>query len=283
MGLHLPGVECKIVSGGRFRIDGGAMFGVVPKVLWERKLKPDEQNRISMDTNCLLVRTGGQNVLVDSGYGDKFSQRQREHYALEGSQTLTASLWNIDLRPGDVDGVILTHLHFDHAGGCLVTDESGRLRPAFPRARYFVQKTEWQDAMSGAPELVGAYFKQDFVPLEEAGVIEFLEDDAEPFPGIRCRVTGGHTAGHQILNLGHGERRAVYLADLCPTTAHLQTLWTMAFDTSPLDIRRVKPSVLGEIVDQDGVAIFAHDPHVKAARLARHPKRQFVVSEVLEI
>jgi len=282
MALSLGQLELHTVSGGSFCLDGGSMFGVVPKTLWHRKCPADERNRIAMDTNCLLVRTAKYIALIDSGYGDKSGERQRDHLALQSGQVLLNNLAKLDVQPEDVDVVIPSHLHFDHAGGCTVQDASGRLRPAFPRARYLVQRSEWEDATSDLPELAGTYLPEDCLPLEEAGVLELIDGDAQLLPNIACQVTGGHTRGHQILLLGTTDQRAVYLGDLSPTSAHLPTFWTMAYDQNPLVTRRIKPHILGQASDDNWVVFFDHDPNVKAARLRRDEKQHFAVREVLD-
>ena len=283
MGIKLGDLDLQFVSGGQMRLDGGTMFGVVPKVLWQRKCQPDARNRILLDTNCLLVRGQKRNVLIDTGYGTKGSRRHRNNYALEDGRRLLTNLskWGVD--PGDIDVVILTHLHFDHAGGCTVRDKSGRLRPTFPRARYLIQRSEWEDACADLPELEGAYMKQDCVPLEEAGVLDLIDGRTEVLPGMTCCLTGGHSRGHQILYLTMGMQRVVYLGDLCPTSAHLPVLWTMAYDQYPLDVKRLKAQVLSEAADNHWPVLFDHDPVIQAAILGRDAEQQFVVRDVVSV
>src|SRR5262249_2250054 len=160
---------------------------------WERKSPPDERNRILLETNCLLVRTGAANVLIDTGYGSNCSPRERENFSLQGGAPLIENLAAMGVTPEDIDWVVLTHLHFDHAGGCTIADQRGRLRPAFPRARYVVQEREWSDATGRKPELAGAYFDRDFVPIQEANQLLLVEGDSDVIPGISTRLTNGHT------------------------------------------------------------------------------------------
>src|SRR5687767_12733714 len=162
MSIRIDHLELTSVSGGKLWIDGGNMFGVVPRALWEKRCSPDARNRILLETNCLLVRAAGQLVLVDSGYGQKLDEKARENYAAEEGNPLLRNLATIGVSPQDVTAVVLTHLHFDHAGGCTLIDESGKPRPVFPRARHFVQRIEWDDATGNAPELAGSYFPRDF-------------------------------------------------------------------------------------------------------------------------
>lgn len=283
MSLSIGDLTVACVSGGHLRLDGGSMFGVVPKALWQRRSAPDDQNRILLATNCLLVRSPTQTVLVDTGYGGKASDRDRQHFALECENVLVNNLAAIGVEPEHIDLVILTHLHFDHAGGCTANDSSGQPVPVFPRARYVIQQHEWDDATADLPELTGNYFKRDFLPLQEAGQLELIDGEAELIPGLTCRLTGGHTRGHQIIHLSSGGHQAIYPADLCPSTAHLRTFWTMAYDQYPLALRRIKPRVLGDAADQQWLVIFDHDPQVQAAYLTRDPKQEFAVRERVAI
>lgn len=269
--------ELNVVSGGRLRFDGGSMFGVVPKALWERKAPADEHNRIAMDTNCLLVRGGGRTMLVDTGYGTKLSAKLRGLFSLEEGDVLVENLARHGVQPQDVDTVILTHLHFDHAGGATRRNADGQLVPTFPQARHVVQRVEWDTAAGGARELGDAYPPENFLPLEETGVIELLDGDTDIAPGVRLQVTGGHTAGHQAVLIESGGRTAFCPVDLCPMRAHLKQLWCMAFDLFPLDSRRRKAEWLGRAADERWLVVWSHDPEVVAGYLQRDARAEFVV------
>jgi glyoxylase-like metal-dependent hydrolase (beta-lactamase superfamily II) len=259
--------EIHLVSGGGFSLDGGAMFGVVPRPLWERLAPPDDQHRIPLQTNCLLVRAFGRTILVDAGYGGKAPNSVREQYSLEPGEPLLTSLLAMGVTREMVDVVVLTHLHFDHAGGGTRFDSRGDIEPTFPNATYFVQRTEWEDAVAQYPELCGTYFRKDFLPLYEGGQLQLLDGDALVAPGIQVMLVGGHTRGMQIVYLEHRARGAVFLADLCPTWRHLPTPWTMAYDQCARDVRRVKPSVLQRAARERVVAVFGHDEAIPAATL----------------
>jgi glyoxylase-like metal-dependent hydrolase (beta-lactamase superfamily II) len=276
-------IQLTIVSGGQLWIDGGNMFGVIPRVLWERKSAPDAEHRIQLDTNCVLVRTPDSLGLVDTGYGGKATQKFRQRYALEDGAPLVRNLAAAGVTPEQIDWVILTHLHFDHAGGATNRDADGHIRPTFPRARHYVQRFEWEDALAILPELAGAYWLDDFVPIERAGLLEIVEGDAEIVPGVSAQLTGGHTRGHQIVRLESGNESAVCLADICPTAAHLPTFWTMAYDQFPLAVRQIKPLILKNIADHHRVALFSHDPHVPAARLAPDASGELSVAELVRV
>lgn len=256
-----------VVSGGRLWIDGGNMFGVIPRVLWERKSKPDDQHRIRLDTNCFLVRTTDSLGLIDTGYGGESTPKFRQRHALEDGAPLLRNLATSGVNPHEIDWVVLTHLHFDHAGGATFRDETGRLRPTFPRARHIIQQTEWDDALAELPQLAGSYERSRLEILQKAGLVELIAGDQQIVSGITAELTGGHTRGHQIVRIQSGDESAVCPGDMCPTSAHLPTFWTMAYDQFPLAVRQQKPRILNDIIDHDRIALFSHDPDIVAARL----------------
>jgi glyoxylase-like metal-dependent hydrolase (beta-lactamase superfamily II) len=277
MSIQIGEFELTVVSGGELRIDGGNMFGVVPKVLWQRKYEPDDRNRIAMNTNCLLVKTPDGTVLIDTGYGSKCTERQRKILALQEGAPLLENLRALGMDPIDVNQVLLTHLHFDHAGGATMKNDAGVPWPTFPNARYSVQQEEWDDAIADRPELAGAYFKDDFLPIADQDKLNLLQGDSEVIPGIRVMKTGGHTRGHQIVYIESKGETAVYLADLCPLVGHLPDMWSMAYDQFPLETRRTKPKVLSEAADKDWLVIFGHDADINTGRLIRNKKGELVV------
>ncbi len=279
--ITIGDIQVTVVSGGRMRLDGGNMFGVVPRVMWERVSPPDEQHRILLDTNCMLVRTPDSLGLIDTGYGGKAAPKIRQRYALEDGTPLTRNLAAHGVSLDEIDWVILTHLHFDHAGGCTYRDADRRLQLTFPRARHFVQRNEWDDAVGDLPELVGSYFADDFKPIADAGLLELVDGMSQIVRGVTTQLTGGHTRGHQLVMLLSGDESAVLPGDICPTTAHLETFWTMAYDQSLLDVRRVKPGILNDIVAHNRIALFSHDPRTPAARLARDADGQWLVTSLL--
>ena len=277
--MQLGNLTLTTISGGTFRTDGGTMFGVVPRLLWEPVYPADEQHRIPQATNCLLVRSDAHTVLIDTGYGARMSVKQRKHLVAEEGNPLLASLEAAGVTAGEIDTVILTHLHFDHVGGALLEDESGQVVPAFPEAAYVVQSGEYERATSESPELRAAYSPEWVTPLAEAGQLEIVEGDVELRPGIHAIVTGGHTRFHQSLVLESDGEGAFYAADLCPTTRHLPTLWCMGYDEEVLETRRRKPELLGRAVAEDWWVLFGHDPDLVAAKLVAEPRRDFTVAE----
>lgn len=251
------------ISDGTFRLDGGAMFGTVPKVLWEKRAPADARNRIALGLNALLIQTAGRNILVDAGIGNKLSPRERDIFAVDHTVDLERSLGTVGLGVGDIDTVIATHLHLDHAGG-FTAHVAGRVAPRFPRARYLVRRGEWEDATHPHARNRASYLPDDFIPLAEAGVIDFLDDDGEVAPGVSVWRTGGHTAHHQIVRIDGGGRSALFLADLVPTTAHLDAPWIMGYDLYPVDTLAAKTRWIAEAVAAEYVIFFEHDPAIPA-------------------
>ena len=263
--------ELHIVSDGTFRLDGGAMFGIVPKPVWEKVARPDDRNRITLGLNCLLVRTGKKNVLVDTGMGDKHDARFRELYAEAHETTLLKDLAKIGLRPEEIDFVILSHLHFDHAGGA-TRRVDGNLVPTFPKAQVVIQKGMWAEALEPNPRTKGSYFQDDFVPLEKAGRVKFVDGDEEVTPGVRVQRTGGHVKHHQVITAESGGRKAIYWADMLPTTAHLKPAWVMGYDLYPHEVAAMKEKMVEQAAREQWVNVFEHDPAVSMATIVRDEK-----------
>jgi glyoxylase-like metal-dependent hydrolase (beta-lactamase superfamily II) len=265
------------VRGGDLWLDGGVVFGVVPKTLWAKVMAPDENNRIRISTNCVLARNGRHTVLIDTGYGGKYPPLDRRFYGMESGNPLLESLARLGVAPNDIDRVVLSHLHFDHAGGATCYDDRRVLVPAFPRARHIIGRLEWEDATGGAPELQTAYSMDNLTPLADSGVIELIDGNAEIVSGLRARLTGGHTRGHLALVFESAGEVALCIGDVCASTAHLHPMWNLSYDTYPLDTHRVKPQLLAEAARGKWWIIWPHDPHVVAARVECHPKRGFIV------
>jgi glyoxylase-like metal-dependent hydrolase (beta-lactamase superfamily II) len=281
--MQLGDFELHTISGGTFWIDGGSMFGVVPRTVWTRYVTVDDKDRIPQRTNCVLVQTGSQNVLIDTGYGSKLTEKERKNFNAEAGEPLVASLAAVGLTAADIDMVILSHLHFDHAGGATKLDGDGRVVPAFPKATYVAQRQEWATASAEFPELRAAYSLQNFRPLQEAGQLRLIDGNVEILPGLKAWLTGGHTEAHQAIVIESAGQGAIYLGDVCPTFRHLPTLWCIAYDVELLKLRRIKPEVLGTIADHGWWALSDHDPDHAAAKLRRDDKRDFAVTETLPV
>jgi methylmalonyl-CoA epimerase len=259
----LGDVELISLSDGFFRLDGGALFGIVPKPLWAPVAPADERNRVRLAMRPLVVR-GVRTMLIDAGIGDRTDRKFQEMYGVERARNLDRSLAEAGLAPGSIDIVLATHLHLDHAGGFTVRDAEGRLRPRFPRARYVVRRGEWEDATHVHERNRGLYMADSFLPLADAGVLELVDDDQTIMPGVRVRRTGGHTMHHQMAWIESGGRRAAYVGDLLPTAAHLGPAWISGLDSHPEDTLAAKKAFLREAIEQRALVFLDHDPAIAA-------------------
>jgi glyoxylase-like metal-dependent hydrolase (beta-lactamase superfamily II) len=263
--MKLGKFELLALSDGTFALDGGQMFGVVPKPLWERKLPADARNRVRLGLTCLLVRTGSHNVLIETGIGDKFDAKHADIYAIEKPTTLLDELGKAGLAPEDIDIVINTHLHFDHCGWN-TRRQGGQVVPTFPRARYLIQHGEWEHALHPTERDQASYVLESFRPAEDR--TEFLEGNQEILPGIRVEVVSGHTRDLQCVWIESEGQCACFISDLVPTRAHLPYPWIMSFDLYPLETLANKHRLLPQLIERDALVIFPHDPEVPWARLA---------------
>jgi glyoxylase-like metal-dependent hydrolase (beta-lactamase superfamily II) len=277
--IALGSLELVPLSDGFFALDGGAMFGVVPKPLWERVAPADARNRIRMGMRPLLVR-GERTVLIDAGCGDKMDAKSAEIYAFDRARHLDHALAGAGLSATDIDVVLASHLHFDHAGGFTARGPHGVVRPRFPRAQYIARTGEWEDATHPHVRNRASYFGENYVPLSEAGVLTLVDGDGEVAPGIRVRRTGGHTMHHQIVMIESRARTAVFMADLIPTVAHVPLPWIMGYDLYPMDTLAFKRAFLREAVEREYLVFFEHDPTVSAGYLREKDGRIMVEAAI---
>lgn len=262
--MKLGDLELHTLTDGSFALDGGQMFGVVPKVLWQKRLPADDRNRVRLSLTCLLVQTGRENVLVETGIGDRFDPKQMDIYGVEHFTTLPAELAKLGLAPEDIDFVINTHLHFDHSGWN-VRRQGGKLVPTFPRARYLVQRGEWEHALNPTERDRASYIEACFRPAEAQ--TELLSGDREVLPGIRVEVVPGHTRNMQCVRIESQGQSAYFISDLVPTGAHLSYPWIMSFDLYPMETLAAKKRLLPELAREEAVVVFPHDPAVPWVRL----------------
>ncbi len=265
-----------IQAGGQ-RLDGGAMFGVVPKPLWERRIPADERNRIPLGMRCLLIEHPAGLVLIDTGAGNKENAKFIDIYGIEnaganGRTALEDGLAQIGVRPEDIDILINTHLHFDHAGGNTFVDGRGVIAPTFPRARYFVQRGEYEYATHPNERTGASYFDRNYGPTLESGQLELIDGNREIVSGISSLVTPGHTPFHQSITIDSAGARAVYLGDVVPTSAHLPLPWIMGYDVEPLRTLESKRGLLHDAEQGDWTVIFEHDPAVAWGKVANDGK-----------
>ena len=275
MQKRLGSLELFPLFDGTFRLDGGAMFGVVPKPLWERRAPADDRNRIALAMRPLLVR-GEQTMVIDAGAGDKLDAKNVEIYAIDRTIDLAHSLAAAGLEAADIDIVLASHLHFDHAGGFTRRDEAGRLVPVFPRARYVARTAEYEDATHPHERNRASYIAENYVPLREAGVLDLMPDDGIVMPGVRVVRTGGHTMHHQIVMIESEGRTAVFAADLIPTCAHIDTSWIMGYDLYPMDTLAFKRAFIREAIEREYLVFFEHDPRVAAGYIREEQGRRHV-------
>jgi glyoxylase-like metal-dependent hydrolase (beta-lactamase superfamily II) len=273
--MTLGDLEVTPLLDGYFRLDGGAMFGVVPKPLWERRAPADDRNRITLGLRPLLVRAQGRVVLIDAGIGGKMGPKETDIYGIDRAHHIEHSLAGAGLSPADVTHVVATHLHFDHIGGA-TKREGDRVVPAFPNARYLVRRQEWEDATHTHERNRASYIPDDFMPLEAAGVIDWVDQDGEVLPGISVWVTGGHCRHHQVVRLESRGQVGVFTADLLPTTAHLDEAWIMGYDLYPMDTLMYKKRFLAEAIERRYVIFFEHDPAVAAGIITVDGRRKAV-------
>ncbi|HSM03738.1 MAG TPA: MBL fold metallo-hydrolase [Longimicrobiales bacterium] len=263
-------IRIHAIEAGLQWLDGGAMFGVVPRPLWETRIPPDERNRIPLALRCLLVEAPGALVLVDTGVGNKESDKFRSIYGVdnEGSPTrLEDGIRAAGFQPGDVDIVLSTHLHFDHAGGNTLVREDGAVVPAFPGARYVVQKGEFDFAHTNNERIRASYLRRNIDPVAEAGLQDFVEGVATITEGVSVLPTPGHTPFHQSVLVESDGAVACFLADVCPTTAHLPLPWIMGYDLEPLVTLESKSALWERARAEDWLLVFEHDPSVAWGRL----------------
>ncbi len=268
--MKLGDFEIWALSDGTFALDGGQMFGVVPKVLWEKKLPADSRNRVRLSLTCLLVQTGRHNVVVETGIGDKFDPKFADIYSIDRSATLLNGLEAHGLGTEDIDIVINSHLHFDHCGWNTRRGGS-RVVPTFPRARYYIQRGEWEHALHPTERDRGSYVEEFFQAAEAQ--TSFLEGDGEIIPGIRVEVVPGHTRNLQCVWIESQGQQACFISDLVPTRAHLPYPWIMSFDLYPLETLAHKKRLLPQLAGQGTLVIFCHDATVPWARLVENRGR----------
>lgn len=276
----------EIVPDTEFRLDGGAMFGVVPRVLWERVCPPDELNRIRQNMNCVFIDTGKEKILIETGIGEKWSEKETRMYGIFREKPFAETLFEkTGCRPDDITIVVNTHLHFDHAGGNTIlvgtqasrlheADASGTLAfrpiPQFKNARYFVSEREYIHAANPHERDRASYLPDNWRPMQEAGQLELMPDDYEVIPGLKMQTIRGHSETMQTWRLDRGEKTMYGFADLIPTRHHLPLAWIMGYDLYPTETMEFKRNVLPQAVEEEWLCLFYHDLNTEFCRIARN-------------
>lgn len=282
MPLQLDDFKLHAIHDGSFALDGGAMFGVVPRPLWERQFPPDERNRIRLALRCLLIDAGERKVLIDDGIGSRWDGKHRAMYGIDhASMHLDAELAKAGVTREQITDVVLTHLHFDHAGGTVRANE-GEAQLSFPNATYHLQRRHWKWAHQPSEKDRGSFRPEDFAALEKSGRLHLLEGNTELFDGVHLFVSEGHTVGLQLPRIERGGKTVVFCGDLVPTTAHLKAAWVAAYDLYPLTVIEEKKQLLAQAVEEGWVLFLEHDPNVAACTVTERDGHA-VVDEVLTL
>lgn len=253
------------IETGLFKLDGGAMFGVVPKTLWSKLNQPDENNMISLAMRCLLIEDGNQLILIDNGIGNKQDEKFFSHYYLHGNDSLEKSLNKHGFSCDDITDMVLTHLHFDHCGGSIIkSSDQTKLEPAFKQANYWVGEEQWHEALSPNAREKASFLKDNILPIQQSGQLNFITEATEINPNVNFKFSYGHTNGmvHPIIK--YKGYTVVYLADMIPTQAHIPLPYVMGYDVRPLDTMNEKKAMLNEAADNSYVLFFEHDPYGEA-------------------
>ncbi len=264
--LDLGSLTISWLGGGEFELDGGTMYGAVPKVLWNNKYPADSDNYIKMLNAPLLVSTGDVNIIIDTGLGNKLSAKQKKIFRVYQDWSLVTDLKNKGLSRSDIDYVILTHCDFDHAGGIVMYDEKNNPCFTFPCARHIIQESEWHDVIHPNSRSAHTYWQENFTGLVESSLLDLVDGDKEIVSGVFVKRTGGHTRGHQLVEMQGRDSCAVHLGDVLPTHTHSNPLWIMAYDNYPLDVIDQKEKLLAQYCTSNCWFTFYHDIFMKACK-----------------
>ena len=260
--------KLSIIESGSFGLDGGAMFGIIPKPLWQRTNLADDANRVRLATRNLLLESDTRKILIDTGMGSKWDEKSKNIYAIDERHSLSSALSEKGLKPDDITDVILTHLHFDHTGGSTIL-VNGKLEPAFPNANYFVQKQNYDWARNPSDRDKGSYIKDNFLPLYEEGVLNFIIGNAEFDDEIKMIVINGHTFGQQMVKISNGSDTFLFCSDLMPFVSHIPLPYIMGYDLQPLVTLEEKKKYLKLALDENWKLFFGHDPEIAFATVKK--------------
>jgi glyoxylase-like metal-dependent hydrolase (beta-lactamase superfamily II) len=288
--LNLGDLRLTMLNGGNFRLDGGAMHGVVPKTLWSKLVSCDASNRCEYTTRCLLVEVGAgagaRRILVETGNGDKFPSKLKDIYGIDHDRSIGDALREVGVEPESIDMVVMTHMHFDHSGGTTRRTAGGKLEPVFKRAKHVVQKLEWEDATHPHERNRASYLGENIGPLGEAGLLQIVDGETELAPGVRVLPTPGHTRGHQSVLIGAdepGAGKALFLGDVVPTAVHTRLPWVMAYDLDPARTVETKRALFERAMAEDWIVLWGHDRDHEGGRLGPDKDGKAIVRELVTL
>ena len=264
--LKLGDFELHWLQGGTFELDGGTMFGPVPKVLWQRKLKADDDNYINFNNSPILLKTPKANIVIETGFGNKLNEKQIKIFRVKTAWDLPGSLAALGLGREDIDYVILTHCDYDHAGGVIMHNQEAEPELTFPRAKHMVQRIEWEDATNPNRRSASTYFQNNFDLLVDSPLLKLIDGDHDMIDGVRLLHTAGHTRGHQVVRMESKGKVAIHMADLLPTHVHYNPLWVMSYDNFPLDAIEQKERLERMALEEDAWITFYHDTVYRACK-----------------
>jgi len=278
-------MKLTIIESGLFKLDGGAMFGVVPKSMWNKLNPADENNLCTWAMRCLLIESGDRIILVDTGIGDKQDAKFRSHFEPHGPYDLFRSIEKAGYRPDEITDVFLTHLHFDHVGGAVKRNTEGALVPSFPNAIYWSNREHWEWALNPNAREKASFLKENFVPLEDAGVIRFIEinknNNSAWLDGIQIIPVYGHTEAMMLLKIPYQNAYLYYCADLIPSSHHIGLPYIMSYDLRPLLTLEEKEQLLNEVLANKGYLFFEHDPTIPCATIALTESGRIIRDQIL--
>jgi len=273
--------EVRSLNTGYFKLDGGAMFGSVPKVLWEKTNPADEKNRIQMALRCLLIRSSNRCILVDCGIGTRWESKYTEMYAIDqSSENLEKALTDNGVQLSDITDVIITHLHFDHIGGATKFDEQGKIQLSFPNADIYIQEENLNQALRPTPKDRASFVLDLIAPLQERGRLKTLKAEQDLFPGISILIANGHTVGQQLVKVGDGKNTVVHCGDLIPTSSHIHIPYVMGYDLAPVITMQEKEKLLAQAVEEKWILVWEHDPFISAGTVKNEDGKYRLEKEV---
>ncbi|MDA8979762.1 MBL fold metallo-hydrolase [Chitinophagales bacterium] len=272
-------MKLHVIDTGFFKLDGGAMFGVVPKSLWSRYQQPDENNLCTWAMRCLLIEKDDKRILIDTGMGNKQNEKFFSHYHPHGNTSLLGSLKAKGFSPEDITDVVLTHLHFDHCGGAVSKDADGSLYTTFPNATYWSDKEHWNWAINPNAREKASFLKENILPIQEAGQLEFVNEYTKIIPELSFALANGHTEGMLIPHIQFGEETIVFMADLLPSPTHIPIAWVMGYDVRPLVTVREKETFLQEAVEKNYLLFYEHDAQTEVSRVVATDRGNYKAGE----